>query len=188
MSAGSTKPRAGTAERRQAFVQAYVANGHNATQAAIAAGYSAKNARAQGVRMLTNANIRAKLAALAERTAEEAELNITAILREVTRLCLNDPSLFLKEDGSIKPATEWTPAMKATVASLEVSEEFEGQGENRRLVGYTKKLKFWDKNAALEKAMKHLGLFEKHNQQKPETLNLKVTLVPAPVRRVDHND
>jgi hypothetical protein len=40
MATGSTKPRSGTAERRQAFAQAYIANGHNATQAAIEAGYT----------------------------------------------------------------------------------------------------------------------------------------------------
>ena len=78
--------------------------------------------------------------------------------------------------------------MKATISSLEVLEEWEGTGEDRRLVGHTKKLKFWDKNTALVNAMKHLGLFEKHNQQQPETLNLKVTLVRAPPRRLDHND
>jgi len=86
MAAGSTKTRSGTAERRQAFVQAYIANGHNATQAAIAAGYSPKGARVQGLRLLTNDNVQTELAALAEKTADAAELKTEDALREAARI------------------------------------------------------------------------------------------------------
>lgn len=34
----------------------------------------------------------------------------------------------------------------------------------------TVKYRFWDKNAALEKAMKHLGLYERDNGQQPKPL------------------
>ena len=43
--------------------------------------------------------------------------------------------------------------------------------------GRTTKLKVWDKNAALEKAMKHLGLYEKDNSQRAPNLALQVVLV-----------
>jgi Terminase small subunit len=55
---GSTKRvkagngQAAAAARRGVFVQAYMANGHNATQAAITAGFSAKTAYSQGQRLL----------------------------------------------------------------------------------------------------------------------------------------
>jgi hypothetical protein len=39
------------------------------------------------------------------------------------------------------------------------------------------KVKLWDKNAALEKALKHLGLYERDNRQKSENLTLQVLLV-----------
>jgi hypothetical protein len=144
MAAGSTKTRSGTAERRRAFVQAYIVNGHNATQAAIAAGYSPKGARVQGLRLLTNDNVQTELAALAEKTADAAELKTEDALREA-----------------------------ASIAYAPVPDE---------------PLTWAAKLRALEMIFKHLGLFEKHNQQQPETLNLKVTLVPAPPRRLDHND
>ena len=41
------------------------------------------------------------------------------------------------------------PETAAAVSSVEVREEFEGQGESRKLVGYTKKIK-WDKTAAIK--------------------------------------
>ena len=35
----------------------------------------------------------------------------------------------------------------------------------------------WDKNRALEMAMKHLGLFERNNAQQRENLQIQVFLV-----------
>ncbi|HNL91236.1 MAG TPA: hypothetical protein PKH05_19300, partial [Nitrospira sp.] len=46
------------------------------------------------------------------------------------------------------------------------------------------KYRFWDKNAALEKAAKHLGLYKADNEQRPET---KVVIVP-PKRMEDGDD
>ena len=38
------------------------------------------------------------------------------------------------------------------------------------LVGHTKKVKLWDKNAALDKLLRHLGAFDKDNRQKDNPL------------------
>jgi phage terminase small subunit len=69
----------------------------------------------------------------------------------------------------------------AAIASIEVREEFEGHGEGRRLVGYTKKIRFWDKTAAISMAMKHLGLFERHNVQQQPNVNLQINIVGSPL-------
>jgi hypothetical protein len=61
-----------------------------------------------------------------------------------------------------------------------VREEFEGRGKNWKLVGYTKKIRFWDKNAAIDKAMRQLGQFERDNTQRSENLSPQVMLVGAP--------
>jgi phage terminase small subunit len=49
--------------RRARFVSEFCANGGNATEAAIAAGYSARSARQQGSRLLTNDDIQAEIQA-----------------------------------------------------------------------------------------------------------------------------
>lgn len=54
------KPRQLTTKQR-AFVEAYLANGFNATQAAVAAGYSPKTAYSQGSRLLKNVEVRAAI-------------------------------------------------------------------------------------------------------------------------------
>lgn len=47
--------------KQRVFVTSYLANGFNATQAAISAGYSAKTAYSQGERLLKNVDIKAAI-------------------------------------------------------------------------------------------------------------------------------
>ena len=66
----------GAEHRRKAFVRAYMANGNNATQAAIAAGYSVETAGTQGWRLLKDERVRALIDA--ENAAIEGRNAITA--------------------------------------------------------------------------------------------------------------
>jgi hypothetical protein len=51
----------------------------------------------------------------------------------------------------------------------------------RRLVGYTKKIRFWDKTAAISMAMRQFGQFEKDNrQQRQPNVNLQINIVGSP--------
>ncbi len=51
----------------------------------------------------------------------------------------------------------WDDDTAAAIAQVEVFESFEGTGNKRRFVGHTKKIRAWDKKAALELLLKHLG-------------------------------
>ena len=66
--------------KQQAFVEAYLANGFNATKAALEAGYSEKTTRSQGSRLLTNvdvlAQIETRMKALAM-SADEAMMRLS---------------------------------------------------------------------------------------------------------------
>lgn len=153
-----------TEQRHKLFIAAYLSNGHNASAAAIAAGYSAKTAHAAGHRLMKDPRVAKRLAAIAERVSQRAELTIERTLREVARLAYFDPRSLYRPDGSLKNPGEWDEDTAAAVSSLELADE-----------GH--KVRFWDKNAALEKAMKHLGLFERDNaQQGRESLVLKVEM------------
>lgn len=103
--------------------------------------------------------------------AEHANrLSITheRVLLEIARLALFDPRNLFRADGTPKPINELDDNTAAAIAGLEVLEEFEGSGEDRKFIGYTKKYKVADKNAALEKLAKHLGLYERDNKQKTD--------------------
>jgi len=67
---------AGAALRRSVFVREYLANGNNATQAAIAAGFAERNAGTTGWKLLKRADVQALLQQ--ERQRIESEAAITA--------------------------------------------------------------------------------------------------------------
>lgn len=165
------------AERKRHFIDAYIANGRNATQAAITAGYSPHTARVTGSALLTEPDIAEALALRAEEVQAISGLTVERTLREIARLCYIDPRRLYRENGTLKDPSEWDDDLAATISNIEVFEEYEGYGQDRKLVGYTKKVKFWDKNAALEKAMKHLGMFERDNSQRAPNLAIQVNLV-----------
>ena len=180
--AGTSK--AGAAVRRTLFAQAYIANGGNATQAAITAGYSPKGAESVGSRLSRDVNVQKVIeqARAATITAAEAEtgVSVARTLRELGRIVHVDPRRFFNDDGGLKPIKELDDECAAALASVEVTEEFEGRGQSREMVGYLKKVKFWDKNAAIEKAMKHLGMFKEDNTQRPPVGDVHITVVGVP--------
>ena len=173
------RPKAGTSKgaslvRKEDFARAYIANGKNGTQAAIAVGYSAKTARSQAARLLTDVSLRSLIDELEKKHAERAGLSIERTLQEVARLAYADPRKMFRADGSLIPIHEMDADTAAAVASIE-HDSIKGLDEAE--TGRTTKIKVWDKNAALEKAMKHLGLYEKDNSQRGESLAIKIELV-----------
>lgn len=164
--------------RQKLFITEYLID-RNGTQAAIRAGFSENGAAVQAARLLSNVNIASEIEKRTEKHAEKSGLTAERVLKEIERLCFSDTRKLLNEDGSLKATSEWDDDTAASVAGVEIFEEFEGKGEARELVGYTKKLKIWDKNAALEKAAKHLGLYEKDNaQQRPNIVMQMANIGP----------
>jgi phage terminase small subunit len=160
---------AAAAARRGVFVQAYMTNGHNATQAAITAGFSAKTAYSQGQRLLKHVEISGQLAEMAREAGNAAGLTVERVLEEVRRLSFSDPRKLFRKDGTPVPITELDDDAAAMISAIEVDAD-----------GRLTRIRLWDKNAALEKAMKHLGLYNRDNSQRSENLSLQVLLVGAP--------
>lgn len=117
-------------------------------------------------RMMNDPRIQARIHELRAEVAKEAVLTEARVLEEVARIGLFDARKLFRADGSPKDITELDDATAAAIAGLEVMEQYEGSGLDRKFIGFVKKYRIADKNAALEKLMKHLGMFEKDNQQK----------------------
>lgn len=174
--AGTSKSAA--ASRRKLFRDAYIANGHNATAAAIKAGFSPKTADVKGAQLLREVKLSGELAAAAREISRISGLDPERTLREVARVGYVDPRKFYGADGNLMPIVDLDDDCAAAVASIEV-DEIKADG---LVIGHTKKLKLWDKNAALEKAMKHHGLYKEDNAQQAESLALKI-VAATPVKR-----
>lgn len=147
-----------TAKQRR-FVQEYLQD-LNATQAAIRAGYSAKTANKMVGRLLVNVGIQQAIQAAMDRRATRLELSTDRVLQEIARLAFVDVRRFYEADGRLKALDTLDDDTAAALAGLEVVEEVGREGDGTRVVlGLNKKVKTWNKVAALELAGKHLKLF-----------------------------
>ena len=160
--AGTSK--ASAADKRKAFVEAYFANGGNALQAAISAGYAKHSAGVTGAKLLKDPRVLAEVTRRRTEIVANTELSTEQTIREVARLAFSDPRNIVNPDGSIKRLNELDADTAAAVASYEVDKD--------GVIKY----KFWDKNSALEKAAKVQGLYEKDNEQKPAAVTNVTTV------------
>lgn len=142
--------------KQQQFVREYLID-LNATKAADRAGY--KQPHSQGHRLLENVEIAAAVQHAMNQRAEKTGITSEVVLQELLRLARVDISEAFNEDGSLKPIKEIPEDVRRAISAVEVDEIQEGRGDDRRFVGYTRKVKFWDKKGALELLGKHLKLF-----------------------------
>lgn len=167
----ATRPKASSSadaaqKRRKLFAEAYMTNGGNATQAAISAGFSAKTAGVTGHKLLKHAEISAMLKQRQTALAQKYELTTENVIRSLAQAVHFDPRKLYNEDGTMKAIHELDEDTAMALSGFEVVEE-KGSGDERgKVVGFTKKVKWLDKNAAREQAMKHLGLYLEDNKQK----------------------
>lgn len=161
--AGTSKDAA--ALRRRVFVDAYIANGGNATEAAKSAGYSKKTARQQGARLLSDVAIKASIAARAEKTAKKYELTADLVVRSLVRDLSFDPAKLYNEDGTLKQITELDEDTRTSLAAV----EFLQVGSLDAPV-FVRKVKWQPPSPAREQAAKILGMFREDNKQKTDAL------------------
>lgn len=122
-------------------------------------------------RLLGKVEVQQAIAEARERTMSKLEITRERILQEAARLAFFDPRRMFRPDGSPLNITELDDDTAACIVGLEVLEEWDGRGEDRVLVGHVKRYKVADKNPAIERLFKHLGLFEKDNDQKAKPLS-----------------
>ncbi len=152
------------ADRRHAFVEAYITNGGNATQAALTAGFAPKSAYSQGHNLLKHRETIRMLEERRKNLAQKYELTTENVLKSLAQAVHFDPRRLYNADGSLKPVHELDEDTAMALSGFEVIEMGARKDEDAP-IGVTKKVKWLDKNAARDQAMKHLGLFEKDNSQ-----------------------
>jgi phage terminase small subunit len=147
-------------KKQKIFVGEYLVD-RNATRTAIAAGYSAQTASQQASRLLTNSKI---AAAINEKTTQWLEgLEVTAerTLREIAAIAYYDPANLFEPDGSVKQVKDMDPVTRRAIVGVEVTELFEGTGDQKRVSGIRTKFKLADKGLNLERLAKFQGLLPK---------------------------
>lgn len=141
----------GLTAKQEVFVEEYLID-LNATQAAIRAGYSARNASRIASELLTKTRVRARVdEALAERS-KRTGVNAERVLRELARLAFIDPTRLIDEDGGIIPSASEDD--RAAIMGVKVKRTPGDAGDS-----VEREVRLADKIKALELLGKHLGMY-----------------------------
>lgn len=140
--------------KQERFVKEYLID-LNSTQAAIRAGYSAKSADKIGSQLLGKTRVAEAIEVEKEKRGERLDIKADRVLQEIARLAFSDLRKAIQPGGGLLDLDQLDDDTAAAVASVEVIEEKDREGNT---IGFTKKLKLWDKPKAIDLACKHLGL------------------------------
>ncbi|MFU5001925.1 terminase small subunit [Pseudomonas paraeruginosa] len=143
-------------KKQRLFVDEYLID-LNATQAAIRAGYSTRRATEIGYQLLQRPEVaQAIQAAMAERS-KRTEVEADYVIRRLREIDEMDVLDILEDDGSFRSIREWPKVWRQFLSGIEVAELFEGRGDDRRIAGVLRKVKWPDKLRNLELLSRHVG-------------------------------
>ncbi|EMM7151726.1 terminase small subunit [Pseudomonas aeruginosa] len=143
-------------KKQRLFVDEYLID-LNATQAAIRAGYSIRRATEIGYQLLQRPEVaQAIQAAMAERS-KRTEVEADYVIRRLREIDEMDVLDILEDDGSFRSIRDWPRAWRQFLSGIEIAELFEGRGDDRRIAGVLRKVKWPDKLRNLELLSRHVG-------------------------------
>lgn len=176
-------------DKQELFISEYCID-CNATRAAIAAGYSEASAAVIGHDNLRKANISKAIREKLLEMASRAEITAGAVLRELALLAFADMSQFstIDEDGT--PRMDFSnvgPDGMRAVKKITQEIQFIGDANDKMPIQKTV-FELYDKQAALDKLMKYMGLYAKDNERTVKgEMSLNVRQM-EPVPRADNMD
>lgn len=157
-------------ERQWRFCQEYLID-CNGKQAAIRAGYAPHSAEVTGSRLLRNAKVKARIADLQAKRAKRVGLEADQVLEVLGRVIesnIDDYTVVDEETGGLivdfRGTTRNQKGMVQKVKSKANIVPGSEDGE-RRVVVVETEFTLVDKLAAIDKVMRHLGMFEADNRQ-----------------------
>lgn len=183
---GGARAEGGLTQKQETFCLAFIETG-NASEA-YRRSYSAKRMSAKTVhecasRLLTDRKVSARVAALRAKVAERAELSAAQIMASLARDIHFDPARLFHEDGRPKQLHELDLNTRLAIRSYKVEPVVKKSGKRAKVIGYKIEAKFPEKTAAREQAMKHFGLYERDNKQKPFYVPPVFKIVGVPGRK-----
>lgn len=159
---GTSKAEA--AHKKVLFANAYLSNGGNKTQAAVTAGYKpGRAAEKAGQRLSQDVVVKELIKQGHEKAAAIAGLTVERTLLELARLAYSSPKALKDAKGKWLPLEKLSDDAAASIASIEeepITKVIKVNGKEKTVAGFMRKVRMWDKNSAIEKAMKFHKLYE----------------------------
>lgn len=136
-----------------------------------------ETARVNGSKLLTNTNIQEYIQERKEDLKKRVEVTQEDVINQLARIAFGDIRKLYNESGGLKNIQDIDDDTAAIITGIETTEEFDGFGQDREQIGYTKKIKMAEKTKALDLLGRYFGIFKDKvevNQDKPFEVNINV--------------
>lgn len=163
-------------DKQEKYCQSYVVCGNQSAAYRMAFEADAMNVNTVAVeacRLHSDPNITLRIKEIQKEAYERNKITIDEIIKSLAGMVRFDiADLYDEEEGRLKPLHEMPKEARLMIQHLE-TDEIMLKGT---VIGYTKKLRTYSKLDAIEKLMKHLGGYEKDNQQSKAVTNVTLSL------------
>lgn len=127
-------------------------------EAAIRAGFSVKNADSIASRLVKKSQVSQAIQKAMKERLHKVGVRAEKVLTRMARIGYVDIRRLYGPNNTLLDVKDWPDDVVPAVAGVETFEEYVGRGEDRHLIGYTKKVRLWDPNPALTNMAKNLGV------------------------------
>lgn len=108
--------------------------------------------------LLANGEITGRVDELKQAMLDRHHITRERVMREYARIGFFDIRQAFTEQGGLKPVSEMDEDTAAGIMAIEIDDNYEGYGDDRKHVGVTQKVKFHPKLPALDAMAKTLGI------------------------------
>jgi len=162
--------------KQEAFCQAFILHGDKSE--AYRGAYNTSRMKPETVNrnafeLFNDNKITTRISYLRKQIEEDNKTTIGEIVSTLSDMLRFDIGELYDENGKLKNIHDIPKKARLMISQLDSDEIKAYEGGETIIIGQTKKLKVFDKLNAVEKLMKHLGGYEKDNEQKaPKTYDL----------------
>lgn len=142
----------------EAYCQEYIKCPENQTQAAINAGYSPSSAGKFASKNMRDERVQKRIAELMEDRNRRSRISADYVLMRLKEIDELDLADIMNDDLSLKPLSSWPKAWRQFLSGVKVAELFEGKGDEKKMIGVLKSIKWPDKVKNLELIGKHVDV------------------------------
>ncbi|PHR17920.1 MAG: terminase small subunit [Sphingopyxis sp.] len=143
--------------KQKRFAEEYIKD-LNGTEAAIRAGYSKRTAEQIAYQILQKPHVMEYIAKLQAERSKRTKIDADYVLQRLAEIDQMDFLDIMDDDMSLKAISQWPKVWRQYLSSFELAELFEGRGDDRKMIGVLKKIKWPDKVRNLELLGKHVSI------------------------------
>lgn len=166
-------------DKQENYCQHYVICGNQSAAYRLAYDADSMNVHTvaqEACRLHANPDITARIKVIQREAYERNKITIDELVQSLAGMVRFDIADCYSDEGTLLPLRQMPLAARQMINQLDVDESYDYVDGEKIFTGYVKKVRTINKLDAIEKLMKHLGGYERDNNQKQTVIMPTVDL------------